>query len=118
MTVETAISDALKVLVSNRCYPDAAPPGAALPYITFQQVGGEAVTFLESSLPSKKNGRFQINCWAATRLASAALAREAEAAMVAATAFQAQPLVDVITQFNDDLNRYGSIQDFSVWSDR
>lgn len=118
MTVETDIFDTLGPLVDDRVFPDDAPLNVARPFITYQQVGGEAVTFLENTLPSKKNGRFQINSWATTRVASAALARQAEAAMNAATVFQARPLGDLIAIHNPDFDLYGSSQDFTVWSDR
>lgn len=118
MSVESDIFDTLKVLVSNRCYPDVAPSGAAKPYITYQQVGGEPVAFLENTLPSKKNGRFQVNVWGASRLSVNTLARQVEAAMYAATVFQARPTGDLIATFNEDVSLYGSIQDFTVWSDR
>jgi hypothetical protein len=119
MTVEQDLFDTLKVLgAGTRVFPDVAPYGTARPYITYQQVGGEPVSFLENTLPSKKNSRFQINCWATTRLAAAALARQVEAAMVQASAFQARPLADHTATHNEDTNLYGTLQDFSVWSDR
>ena len=47
--------------------PDNLQTVTDLPRITFQQVGGQAVNFLDSAVPSKKNARFQVNCWAVSR---------------------------------------------------
>jgi hypothetical protein len=118
MTVEADINSALKALVSNRFYPDEAPAGAALPYGVFQQVGGDAPVFLERALPSKKNGRFQVSWWSATRAEAASLALQGEAAMVAATAFDAKPLGAPVAVVDEETKYRGARQDFDVWSDR
>jgi hypothetical protein len=118
MSVETDIVAALTGLVSGRVFPDTAPLNGARPFITYQQVGGVAVAFLENPLPSKKNGRFQINSWATTRIESRELAKQTEAAMSLASAFQARAVADVVAIHNPDFGLYGSSQDFTVWSDR
>ena len=43
MTTESTLFDTLKSLVSSRVYPDIAPAGTTVPYITYQQIGGDAV---------------------------------------------------------------------------
>lgn len=125
MTVEADIFNTLKPLATTvgpplvyRVYPDVAPIDAVKPYLVYQQVGGEAPTFLERAVPSKKNGRFQISVWADTRAAAAAIAVQIEAAMVAATAFDAKPLGAPVAVFDEETKLRGSQQDFSVWSDR
>lgn len=118
MTVETDLFDTLKALVSNRCYPDEAPSGVAVPYIVYQQAGGEALVYLENTLPSKKNGRFQVAVWSATRKEAASIALLAEAAMCAATVFQASPLGAAVADKDEATNLLGSRQDFSIWSER
>lgn len=118
MTVGTDLFDTVKALVGNRVYPDLAPTGTVAPYIVYQQVGGEAPTFLERAVPSKKNGRFQITPWTATREATSALAVLIESAMVAATAFQAKPLGAPVALYDEDTKLRGSTQDFTVWSER
>jgi hypothetical protein len=118
MTVESDIIAALSSLVTARVYPDAAPPTPTRPYIVYQQVGGEAPTFLERAVPSKKNGRFQVNVWATTRIQAAALAVQAETAMTTATAFQCKPLGAFISLYEEDTQLRGTTQDFSVWSTR
>lgn len=118
MTVEADLFNTLKSLVSNRMYPDLAPAGVARPYIVYQQVGGQAPTFLERASPSKKNGRIQIAAWADTRAAASALGLQIEAAMVAATVFDAKPSGAAVSTYDEDTQLRGSLQDFSVWSNR
>lgn len=115
MTVESDIFDALKALVANRVYPDVAPVGAALPYITYQQVGGGALNFVEAASPSKKNGRFQVNVWAATRESAAALSRQVEDALRTTTALQTTVLSAPVAGYEEDTLLFGTRQDFSVW---
>lgn len=118
MTTEAEIFTTLKGLVGNRCFPDFAPISTAKPYITYTQIGGEVVSFLENAMASQKNGRFQVNVWADTRASAAALMLQAEALMVQATAFQARPVSAPSSTYDHDMLVYGSMQDFSVWSTR
>ena len=118
MTVESNIYDAVKGLVANRVFPDVAPSGTALPYITYQQVGGDAPTFLERSVVPKKNGSFQLNVWATTRAEAATLILAIEAALITATTFQAVPRAAPIAGYAEEPATYGYLQQFSIWSDR
>ena len=118
MTVESDLFNAVKTLVSNRVFPDIAPHGTTMPYITYQQVGGDTVAFLERAMPSKKNGYFQVNVWCTTRAAAAALILQIEEAIVTSTAFQAEAKSGPVAGYTDELNTYGFFQHFSIWSDR
>lgn len=120
MTVEADIFNALKGFVPSadgkfRVYPDVAPAGAARPYITFQQVGGAAVNLLDGGAPGKRNGRFQINCWADTRTAAATLSRQVEDAIRAAASLQTTVLSAPVSVYEQDVSLYGTRQDFSLW---
>lgn len=116
MTVEAAIFAALKGLVSNRVFPDVAPEGTTRPYITYQQVGGDVISYVGREVPDLDNGRIQITWWADTRAAAKALSVSVNAAMVTATAFQAKPLGAPIASYDEETKLRGYIQDFSVWS--
>jgi hypothetical protein len=117
MTVEAAIFVTLKALVSNRVYRDLAPQTvSALPRITFQQVGGQAVNFL-AGVPSKKNAVFQINVWADTRDAAAALSRQVEDAMRGAASVQVNVNSAPVATYEPETELYGTRQDFSIWHD-
>lgn len=118
MTVETDIKTLLNSLVSSRVFPDVAPNDTARPYITYTQVSGRAVSFMDNTLPSKKHGRFQVNVWSATRMEAASIILAVEAAFAGATAFQASAEAAAEYEYEDTLEYYGARQDFSVWSNR
>lgn len=115
MTVEADMFAALGPLTSGRCYPDVAPSGAAHPLITYQQVGGAALSFLEFAAVPKRNARFQVNVWATTRVAAAALARSVEDALVASATLRAVPIGAMSAEHEADTGLFGARQDFSVW---
>ena len=117
MSVETDICSVLLALCP-RVFPDFAAVSTLRPYVTYQQIGGQAVGFVGRDLPSKKNGEIQINVWADTRMEASALALQIEAAMIAATAFQASAIGAAAGDFDADIPVYGCRQDFTVWSDR
>ena len=75
MSFESDVFDALQALVGGRVFPDVAPLSTVRPYITYQKVGGPATNYLESAHPGRRVARYQVNCWASTRLSAAALAR-------------------------------------------
>lgn len=116
MTVETSIYTALKGLVSNRVYRDVAPQTVTtLPRITFQQVGGQAVNFMDPTVPSKKNGRWQVNVWGDQRDSVMALARQVEDALRVYPDLQTTVLAAPVATYEKDTGLYGSTQDFSFW---
>ena len=118
MTVESDLFDTLKGLVSNRCYPDFAPVGTVRPFICFEQTGGDAMHYLEGTLPDKKHGRFEMGVYADTRAACAALALQVETAMAGATVFVATALHAPVSDLAQDVMIYSSTQNFSVFSTR
>ena len=117
MTVETDIA-AVLAAVCPRVTADFADVGTARPYVTFQQVGGMALNYIDTTAPDLKHGEYQINVWADSRLDATSTARAIEAAMRAATAFTARPLGDLVADFDADMKRHGTRQDFSVFSTR
>lgn len=116
MSLESDIVAALTSLVSGRVFPDVAPYITARPYITYQQVGGAAENFLESTLVGKRNARIQINCWADTRATANTIARSAESALVL-SGLKTTVLGAFISVHEEDTDppRYGTQQDFSTW---
>lgn len=115
MSMEAIIFAALKDLTANRAYPDVGPQGVGRPYITYQQVGGEPVNFIDSTVPNKKNARVQVNVWADSRLEAATIARQIEDVLRGTTALQTTVLGSFISVFEPDTKLYGTIQDFSFW---
>lgn len=117
MSVEGDIFSALTGLVSGHVYPDVAPQAVTtLPRITYQQVGGDAVNFLEPTIPSKKNQRFQVNGWAVNRLAAATLGRQIEDTLRVVPGLQVTVLGAPVAVYEVETGLYGTHQDFSTWS--
>ena len=117
MSIESILFTTLKGLVSNRVYPDVGPAGVVAPYITWEQVGGTPVNFLDTvTLPSKANGRFQINTWAATRAEALTLAKQVENAVRATTSLQPTVLSQPVATTDEETGRKGYRQDFSLWN--
>lgn len=114
MSIEADLTTLLSTLVSGEVYPDVGIE-PTLPYITYQQVGGESIAFLEGTVPSKRNGRFQINVWAATRIESAGLMRQGHDLLITTAALQATALGEQVAAFDEDTKRFGARQDFSLW---
>lgn len=118
MTIEADIFQTLNGLFGGRFYPDLAPDSTVAPYGVYQQVGGQTISFLENALPSKKNGRFQLCCWSTTRKEASSLGLQVENAMLMASAFQANALGSLVAVYDEETRRYGTRQDFGIWSDR
>lgn len=115
MAIELDITNALKPLVENRVYPDVGPDKGPRPYITFQQVGGDSVTFLEGGPPVKRYGRFQINVWGNRRDEASDLGRQVEDTLLSLTALSPEPVGGLVAVHEPETKLYGTIQDFSFW---
>lgn len=117
MSAEAALHALLSPLVAGKVWPDVAKD-SILPRIVYQQVGGKVINYTEGTLPDKENARMQIVCWAATRLAALNLMKQVEAAILAATGFQAEAIGARISGYEPDTDLYSSHQDFSIWTAR
>lgn len=116
MTIESDLFAGLSGLAAGtRVYPDVAPNNPTAPYIVWQVVGGQVVTFLEAAMPGLRNARVQVAAWATTRQAASNLSRAAEQALVTSATLLAQPIGAMVNDFDEDTSLYGSRQDFSLW---
>jgi len=115
MTIEADIFNALKGLVANRVYPDPQDIVPIKPYIMWQQVSGEAINYVDPTLPVLRNARIQINVWADTRLQVTTLMRQVEDAMRLASSLQTTVIGAAVSLFESEPRLFGSMQDFSVW---
>lgn len=107
---------ALLTPLCPRVYPDVAPePMPARPFVTYQQIGGQAINPLTNDIATKRNARMQINVWAGTRISASALAGQIEDALRVSTPFQASPIGAVTALYEPDIKLYGTQQDFSIW---
>lgn len=114
MTVEAEIVRALGGLVGGRVYPDTPDEGVQLPFIVYQQVGGDPLGFLEG-VADKKNGRFQIEVWAKRRSEASGLIRQVEDIVSTDAVLLGTALNGALARYDDVLNWRGAQQDFSIW---
>lgn len=115
MTVETVLYAALSPLVSGRVYPMIAAPNCARPFITYQQVGGRSVSFLESGVVGKRNGRFQFNVWSDDFQEAMTLMRSLADLIVDHPTLRAYALGEAIARYEDEVLLFGAESDFSIW---
>lgn len=117
MTMETDIY----ALLTARCadvYSDVAPMGAAMPYVTWQQLGGESMRYADNTAMDHRRPLVQISVWSESRQASLDLVRQLEDDLCASAAFTAEPQGEPISMYEPDTRRYGSIQRFLIWATR
>lgn len=119
MSMEADLT-ALLQAVCTRVYPGVAPPGTAMPYATYQHIGGESLVFLDNTTGDKRNSLVQINVWSTRAQESMALVRQIEAALLASPAFTVRPSGEPLAQQEQDpeQTRYGALQRFSIWAGR
>lgn len=116
MSIESDLVALLKA-INPRTYPDVAPEGTTTPYVTWQQIGGESLRYVDNTADSRYP-LMQINAWSRSRLESATIIRQIEDALCAASAFQASPQGEPISRHEPDTGLYGSIQRFDVFGQR
>lgn len=116
MTIEADIKTTLASLVSNRVYPDAAPFDPTTPFIVYAQEGGDPLFFFGREKPSKKNAIFQVRVWSTTRMQASSIARAAEDALITSS-LDAMPMGALAADFDETMQWYGTVQNFSIWYD-
>lgn len=114
MSLESDIRSALTTLVAGRVYPDVTPDNPTFPLIVYQQVGGQAVEYLEGAVADKDNARVQVIVWSKTRLEASQVARQARVALVQGT-LKATTVAAPVSIYDEVLKLYGSRTDFGVW---
>lgn len=115
MTLEEHIFNIVEPVIT--VYPDKAPMNAALPYATYQRMGGRSVTFMDKSLPDKKNALIQLNCWASSPIEASNLIMRVEKALLKSDVVNASAITEPTSTFDDDPESpiTGRMQDFSIW---
>lgn len=117
MSLESDLYTVLSA-VCPRTFPDFAPTSTVRPYVTYQQIGGDAVNFLGREIPNKRNARMQVNVWANTRESAVTTAQAIEDAIRMSTLFQGEPESAMTADYDADFPVYSSSQDFTIWADR
>lgn len=114
--LEQLLQAALQALCP-RTWPDVAPLGPEGPYVVWSLYGGQSVPYVEGSLAQRRNAFVQVNVWGAGRTTCNALSLQIQAALVAHPQMQCVPLNALRTAFDQDTERRGAMQDFSIWAD-
>lgn len=114
MSVESDLVALVAPLLAGGIWPDTADAGTAMPYATYQQVGGPTVDPINGADPGLYAARIQINVWAATRKQANEKMRAIELAL-RAQPFSARPIGAFIADFNEVTHARGAMQDFEVW---
>lgn len=130
MGIEAAIHGKLTghatvaALVGTRVYPQIIPQTAALPCLTYRQVTGRHARHMAGPETAVYSG-WQINCWASTPLAAAALADAVRIALDGQTGTWGGVTIfhsmvtgqtDVLSQLSgaESQNRFGKALDVAI----
>jgi hypothetical protein len=114
-SMEAALVQLLEV-ICPRVFPETAPLSTQRPYITYQQIGGRALRYIDNTPSGKRHAIMQINVWGSTRMAVSEMAFAIEDAMCVTPNFVARPDGAYQSTHEEDLGLYGTIQTFSVWA--
>ena len=113
MSMESDLVTLLKT-ICVRTFPDVAPSATAMPYITWQGIGGEPLRNLDNTAADKRHTLMQINVWSATRAQSLTMVRQIEDALCSSGLFIAKPQGEPLSTYEPDAPAYGSLQRFDI----
>lgn len=116
MIIEDRIIAALEGLVDGRVCADMAEEGTERPYIVFQNVGGQPLSFIDGSAPDKEFARVQVSVWCATRSEASALGKLVEDTLRATTALRTDVLTGRAAVFDEETQLRGTRQDFRFFT--
>lgn len=105
---------ALLEAICPRVSPDVAPLSTQRPYITYQQIGGRSLRWLDNTASDKRHALIQINVWHSQRIAATDMAHAIEESLCTQAVFVATPQGEIQTTYEHDLGLYGTIQTFGI----
>lgn len=117
LTLEETLTAALQALCP-RVFPDVAPDGTAVPYVVWHMYGGRPAIYTEGVQADRRNAYVQINVWHPSRATCNTLSLQIADALIAHPVLQADPLNELQAAFDEDTERRGAMQDFSLWAPR
>ena len=116
-----ALEDDLMTALQAECprvVVGTAPYGTAMPYVTWQHLGGDVLRYADNAPANKRKPLIQINTWAATSLQAFALIQRIEERLCTAAAFTARPHGDPIGAYDDAGVVSGYLQTYSILGTR
>lgn len=117
MHLEEKLTALLRTICPN-VFVDFAPADTAMPYVVYQQIGGQSDVALDNRLLSKRNAWMQTEAWAGTRGEAVVMMLAIEQALTAAKDIQASPMAAMTADFDSVTGRRAARQDFDIWADR
>lgn len=114
------VEEKLQALLATKCsaYPTEAPYGTAMPFLTWQQVGGEPIVYVNGKMPNYMRMLVQINLWAVSDKEASRLIREIEE-MLCDSDLCATPDSGAVSEIDEGrMNMRGRRQSFSIWGSR
>lgn len=67
-SLHSIITTALSGVAGGRIHANVTPPVPTFPLVVYQEVGGQAVNFLEATYPGKNHARVQFVVWSSSPL--------------------------------------------------
>ncbi|MGZ0026438.1 DUF3168 domain-containing protein [Stenotrophomonas sp. S4] len=114
MSYESSLHALIAPLVQGRFYPDIPPDQPVFPFAVYQQVGGQALWFLEGSIPDHKHARVQITIWSKSRSEANTLIRRIEDAICSGVP-HSEPYGAAVAMYESSIKGYGARLDFGLW---
>lgn len=113
-------SDLMAALLAEcpRVHVGTAPYDTQMPYVTWQHIGGDPLRYVDNTASDKRRPQIQINTWDATPLQAFALIQRIEERLCTADKFQAEPMGEPITAFDDADVSSGYLQAFTILGSR
>jgi len=112
--MEVALYQALAA-ICPRTFPTVAPASTVRPYVTYQQIGGQATNYLDDTQPNLRNAYMQVNVWANDPLEAITMMQQIEAELRSDQNFIARPQGAFRSDYDHDMEVYGASQDFDIW---
>ncbi len=112
---DSIVFDALRALVSNRCYPLVMPQNPTYPAIVYSRISSNPENVLEGG-STIDQVRIQIDCYATTYGSAKSLAEQVRTAMEQAS-FKGTLQFD-FDDYEPDVKVYRVVQDYYIWEHR
>lgn len=100
--------------LDHRIYPVRIPQSPTYPLIKYFRVTNNHINSLSGSL-NLNQSRYQFDIYAGTQAEAQAVEAQLIAAMAAASTFESILLSSIESDFDDDIENYRLIVDYSVW---
>ena len=113
--ISLSTATALTALVGTAIYPDHKPQESTLPAVVYSRVSGIREYHLQG-FSGLEHARIQADIYSTDIDARRKVTEQVITAMEASTKFTAMALNSPIDDYDDRVNLYRRIQDFTIWN--